>query len=216
MRQGLVLSYSEPRWEVFSSSANSSSNRSRGWPIELALPEVEAELAAEGREHIRDRCDVVTIGRMRNTDEEHANLIDGISKLCKEANLELSLRADDLPMQRLTHASDDSCGIAITPAKLAVLHAVRNGSSRLEIQHFRDVYASSANFPVADGNPFVSDNWEQIDTSGIGEKVGLIDTLKSMNGPKKVVLMHGRLDEVRLQRGEPATSFLPGWPLTTN
>lgn len=156
------------------------------WPLPLVLiglPEVTAELAVDGMQHIKDRCDIINIGRMQNNASEYAGLLDGIEKLCETARLQLHLHVDDLPMQRLAHAADDSRGVAITIAKLAVLHAVRNGASRLEIQHFKAVYANTANLHDDERNPFVSETWGKIDTSA--QHTGLMQTLVEMNGPKK-------------------------------
>ncbi|MDP2781334.1 TniB family NTP-binding protein [Devosia sp.] len=158
------------------------------WPLPLVLiglPEVMSELAMEGMHHIKDRCDVINIGRMRNDAGEYASLLDGIGKLCQTAGLQLQLHMDDLPMQRLAHAADDARGVAITIAKLAVLQAVRNGSSRLEIEHFGAVYASTASSHDDQRNPFVSDTWATVDTSGIGSNPDVLQALVEMNGPKK-------------------------------
>ena len=159
-----------------------------GWPLPLiliGLPEISDELSEECMQHIKDRSDIVTIGRMQNHAREYASLMDGICRLCEMAGLQLNLPADDLPMQRLAHAADHSRGLAITMAKLAVLHAVRNSSSRLELQHFKTVYASMANVFDANANPFVSDTWTSVDTSKIGSNASVLQSMIEMNGPKK-------------------------------
>lgn len=160
------------------------------WPLPLiliGLPEVETELAAVGMEHIKDRCDVVRIGRLGDAATEHNHLLIGIKALCEEARLELNFVESDHVIGRLIHASDEARGVAITLAKLAVLYAVRSASNRLEIQHFRDVYASTAGCRPPELNPFIAENWRDIDTSGAGTKVDLMSDLMAMNSSKKAV-----------------------------
>lgn len=152
----------------------------------VARTEVIAQLKLPGMEHIGDRCDTIAIGRMANDDQEHVRLRKGLLDLCTEAGLELTLHDQDSPLQRLIHAADHARGLAIVLCKMAVLHAVRSGASRLELGHLKEVYASTMNASVDDANPFVAEDWTNIDTSAATTNLTVTQQMRRLNRtPKK-------------------------------
>lgn len=143
------------------------------------------ELKKPGMEKLPDNSDSLEVARMVNENAEHERLQMGLSKLCDEAGLELSLYSDDKPFQRLIHASDHVRGTAIVLCKLAVLHAVRMQAGRLEFKHLEAAYLQSMNGALAMANPFNLEDWTKAPAINSGIKTSLMDEMRRRNHSKE-------------------------------
>src|SRR5690606_25217566 len=136
----------------------------------------------------RERCDLIEIAALRIDDkQEHARLAEGIGLLCEQAKLSLNLHSTDNAFGRLIHAAGGQRALAIMTATLAVLHAARSGSSRLELSHFRAVYEEHTGSSDPNANPFVAESWHTVETQGLARTVtmSITEQLRNMNRPAK-------------------------------
>lgn len=139
------------------------------WPMHLILSGLnELVPFIQADRQIRRRFKYVEFGPISLP--EDADLVeDAIHDYAKAAGLKLKVAKSDELVERLCHTAHGAFGLAFELLIEAIEIALAERRKVLSLGHFADMYAART-VQRADQNPFIVENWRDVDTSLIQPK----------------------------------------------